>query len=324
MKTKYQSKIKMYDIIKRNYLLNYDSDPLFDEENNNNQDIYENNNNKNKLNKSITFSNKSNQNIQKKNCEPGEIISENEKSKNDKNEENYIEDDAFGAIGKKRTKEEEEELNKIIMQRYEKLLEKERIKNEQFLQKKREAKKNKSSLSSKDKNSVHTTEEINFSNSLKQIKKLKNELQGEPKKKIITISNSLCNSQEKDDFSTLSSIKNITNQKIINSQNYNHLHFDIEKERKKLEEMILDIQEKQNNKKDYLKILYDKHNEQIDLKKCYKFNDIYETIDKMDVETLQLGTFYYIYLVGKIIQNAENNILYTDNIQKKLVIRKKK
>ena len=44
----------------------------------------------------------------------------------------------------------------------------------------------------------------------------------------------------------------------------------------------------------------------------------------MDVETLQLGTFYYTYLVGKIIQNAENNILYTDNIQKKLVIRKKK
>ena len=161
----------MSDIFESNYLLNYDSDPLFDEENNNNQDIYENNNNKNKLNKSITFSNKSNQNIQKKNCEPGEIISENEKSKNDKNEENYIEDDAFGAIGKKRTKEEEEELNKIIMQRYEKLLEKERIKNEQFLQKKREAKKNKSSLSSKDKNSVHTTEEINFSNSLKLIKK---------------------------------------------------------------------------------------------------------------------------------------------------------
>ena len=127
----------MSDIFESNYLLNYDSDPLFDEENNNNQDIYENNNNKNKLNKSITFSNKSNQNIQKKNCEPGEIISENEKSKNDKNEENYIEDDAFGAIGKKRTKEEEEELNKIIMQRYEKLLEKERIKNEQFLQKKK-------------------------------------------------------------------------------------------------------------------------------------------------------------------------------------------
>ena len=35
----------------------------------------------------------------------------------------------------------------------------------------------------------------------------------------------------------------------------------------------------------------------------------------MDVETLQLGTFYYTYLVRKItIQNTENNILYTDNI----------
>ena len=44
----------------------------------------------------------------------------------------------------------------------------------------------------------------------------------------------------------------------------------------------------------------------------------------MDIETIQLGTFYYTYLVGKIIiQNTENNILYTDNIQKKLVIRKK-
>ena len=44
----------------------------------------------------------------------------------------------------------------------------------------------------------------------------------------------------------------------------------------------------------------------------------------MDIETIQLGTFYYTYLVGKIIiQNAENNILYTDTIQKKLVIRKK-
>ena len=44
----------------------------------------------------------------------------------------------------------------------------------------------------------------------------------------------------------------------------------------------------------------------------------------MDIETIQLGTFYYTYLVGKIIiQNTENNILYTDNIQKKLIIRKK-
>ena len=44
----------------------------------------------------------------------------------------------------------------------------------------------------------------------------------------------------------------------------------------------------------------------------------------MDIETIQLGTFYYTYLVGKIIiQNTENNILCTDNIQKKLVIRKK-
>ena len=43
----------------------------------------------------------------------------------------------------------------------------------------------------------------------------------------------------------------------------------------------------------------------------------------MDIETIQLGTFYYTFLVGKIIQNAENNILCTDNIQKKLVIRKK-
>ena len=33
----------------------------------------------------------------------------------------------------------------------------------------------------------------------------------------------------------------------------------------------------------------------------------------MDIETIQLGTFYYTYLVGKIIiQNTENNILYTD------------
>ena len=40
---------------------------------------------------------------------------------------------------------------------------------------------------------------------------------------------------------------------------------------------------------------------------------MYETIDKMDIETIQLGTFYYTYLVGKIIiQNTENNILYTD------------
>ena len=315
----------MSDIFENDCLLNYDSDPLFDDDNNNNQDTFEKNNNTNILNKSITFSNKSNKDKEKKNFEPGEIISDDEKRKSEKNEENDIEDDAFGTIQKKRTKEEEEEFNKIIMQRYEKLLEKERIKNEQFLQKKRLNKNNKNSLSSNDKNSVQTTEEINFSNSFKQITKLKNELQGEAKK-ILTASNSLCNSQDKDDFCSLSScaIKNISNQKINKYDNYNHLYFDIEKERKKLEEMILDIQEKQNNKKNYLEDLYNLHNMQVNSNKCYRFNQIYDTINNnVDIETLQLGTFYYTYLVAKIIQKAEKNILFTDNIQKKLVIPKK-
>ena len=144
------------------------------------------------------------------------------------------------------------------MQRYEKLLEEERIKNEQFLQKKRLNITNKNSISSNDKNSVQTTKEINFSNSFKQITKLKNELQGETKKNILNVSNSLCNSQEKDDFTNSSFCvnKNITNQKINNSNNYFSLYFDIEQERKKLEEMILDIQEKKNNNKNYLEDIY--------------------------------------------------------------------
>ena len=316
----------MSDIFENDFLINDDSDPLFEEDNNNNQDTFEKKNNKNKLNKSLNFSNKSKQDIEKENYEPGEIISDDENRNSEKNEENEIEDDAFGTIAKKRTKEEEEEFNKIIMQRYEKLLEEERIKNEQFLQKKRLNITNKNSISSNDKNSVQTTKEINFSNSFKQITKLKNELQGETKKNILNVSNSLCNSQEKDDFTNSSFCvnKNITNQKINNSNNYFRLYFDIEQERKKLEEMILDIQEKKNNNKNYLEDLYNLHNRQVDSKKCYQFNNIYETINDVDIETLQLGTFYYTYLVAKIIQKAENKILYTDNIQKKLVIPKRK
>ena len=49
----------MSDIFENDCLLNYDSEPLFDDDNNNNQETFEKNNNKNKLNKSITFSNKS-------------------------------------------------------------------------------------------------------------------------------------------------------------------------------------------------------------------------------------------------------------------------
>ena len=301
----------MSDIFEKNSLLSLNETDPFEEENEKNS----------KKNMSIN-SYKS----EKNKYEEGEILeNEEEKRKDNKKKEENLEDDPFGPIIK-RTKEEEEELNKLIKKRYEKLIEMERIKNEKFLNKKRInlSKEEKLTLNSNEKNSANTSEEVQILNSNNQISKLKNELKGEPKKKVISISNSICNSQEKDDFSTLSSsaIKKITLKKNEN-EHYNRLYFDIEKERKKLEEMILDIQEKQNNKKDYLKILYDKHNEQIDLKKCYKFNDIYETIDKMDVETLQLGTFYYTYLVGKIIQNAENNILYTDTIQKKLVIRKK-
>ena len=90
--------------IENDCLLNYDSDPLFDDDNNNNQDTFEKNNNTNILNKSITFSNKSNKDKEKKNFEPGEIISDDEKRKSEKNEENDIEDDAFGTIQKKEQK----------------------------------------------------------------------------------------------------------------------------------------------------------------------------------------------------------------------------